>query len=116
MAEEKKKGVRRLIKSPVPQEDKVVVLPALQNMMDDALQTLSAEIVRFRNKSVRERTALTPNEARVLQGYIKSLVDLSKESREREDDNDLSKLSDDELLALVEGLRAKKEREGQKNG
>jgi hypothetical protein len=36
-----------------------------------------------------------------LQGYIKSLVDLSREDRERIKEQDLSQLSTEELLALL---------------
>ena len=44
---------------------------------------------------------LNSSEARMLTGYIKSLVDLSKEARERSDEADLANMSDDEIKNLV---------------
>jgi hypothetical protein len=81
-------------------------------MLDDALSVVNSEIIRFKYKvqtNPTENKGLTPNEARMLQGYIKSLVDLSKEARERADEMDLANMTDEELIDMVEILKKKKE-------
>ena len=85
----------------------VLLVPSVENLIADALSVIEVEIVRFRAKSKQGR-ALELKEARVLQGYIKSLVELSKEARERAKGEDLSNLSDEELVNLVQAIIDKK--------
>jgi len=72
-------------------------------MLDGALNTLSEQLDKLALKS--RASTFDEKEARVLQGYIKSLVELSKEERERDKADtlgaELSKLSDEELLDLA---------------
>jgi hypothetical protein len=77
-----------------------LIFPSVDGMIADALQVIQLEITKFRTKVASGRS-LDSRESRTLQGYIKSLVDLSKEDRERTKDEDLSKLSTEELLALL---------------
>lgn len=77
-----------------------IILPSVEGMINDALNTIQTEIVRYKTKVAQGRP-LTAIEAKIMQGYIKSLVDLSKEDRERAKEADLSELSTDELLALL---------------
>lgn len=77
-----------------------LVWPDVDSLMADALQTIQMEIIKFKTKVSRGQS-LDSREAKTLQGYIKSLVDLSREDRERIREEDLSKLSTDELLALL---------------
>ena len=74
--------------------------------LDDALSVITTEIIKFKSK-VNKGLSLNLQEARVLQGYIKSLVDLSKESRERNDSMDLASMSDTEITKLVEAMLKK---------
>ena len=46
-------------------------------------------------------TELDPKEARIVQGYLESLVKIQREEREIEDAQDLSAMSDVELLRLA---------------
>ena len=69
-------------------------------MVADALHVVQLEITKFKTK-VSQGRSLDSREAKTLQGYIKSLVDLSKEDRERVKEQDLSALSTEELLALL---------------
>ena len=89
-------------------EANLVIEPTVANLLIDAMSVVGTEILRFKYK-VAGGKGLELNEARVLQGYIKSLTDLSKETREREDEMDLASASDDELITMIENLRAKKE-------
>ncbi len=111
MSEENK---RRIIMPPRAAErmkDVTVVLePMVPTLLQDALSVLATEITRFKHKTSKNEP-LNANEARVLQGYIRSLVELAKEQRERQDDMDLSNLTDQELLSMVDDLR--KKRQGQ---
>jgi hypothetical protein len=88
-----------------------IVFPSVDAMVADALQVVQLEITKFKTKVASGRS-LDSREAKTLQGYIKSLVDLSKEDRERVKEQDLSQLSTEELLALlgkqVPQLEAKK--------
>ena len=84
----------------------IMIQPDVPSMVSDALQVISTEILQFKAK-VNKGTHLTTNEARVLQGYIKSLVEISRETRERDDSNDLANVSDEELLKLIEKVKKK---------
>lgn len=77
-----------------------LIFPSVDGMMADALQVIQLEITKFKTKVAQGRS-LDSREAKTLQGYIKSLVDLSKEDRERIKEQDLSQLSTEELLALL---------------
>ena len=77
-----------------------IVWPSVDNLMADALTVVQTEILKFKTKVTSGRS-LDSREAKTLQGYIKSLVELSREDRERMKDEDLSKLSTEELVALL---------------
>jgi len=77
-----------------------IVMPSVDQMVADALSVVQKEIQKFQSKVLQGR-GLDITEARILQGYIKSLVDLSKEDRERVKDLDLSNMSTEELLKLL---------------
>lgn len=74
--------------------------PSVDSMMADALGVIQLEITKFKTKVAQGRS-LDSREAKTLQGYIKSLVELSREDRERLKEQDLSALSTEELLALL---------------
>lgn len=94
---------RRIVlphKQPKIKEDNVISIDTVNSVLEDAIRVISLEMVKFRGK-VNQGYSLSPAEARVFQGYIKSMVDLSKEARERERSDDLSKLSDEEVVLLA---------------
>lgn len=76
------------------------LMPNVHDLLNDALEIVQIEITKIRTK-VRSGRGLDSRETKVLQGYIKSLVELSKEDRERMRDMDLSDFTDDELRALA---------------
>lgn len=92
---------RRIV--PIAKAPEVSKVSDTARMLESALNTLNEQLDRL---SVRS-TASTFDEkdARLLQGYIKSLVELSKEERDRDASDILkaeySKLSDQELLELA---------------
>lgn len=109
---EQERAPKRIIPMNAPQhrihDANIVVTPSISTLLEDALSVISSEILRFKHKSGQGK-ALDLAESRVLQGYIKSLTELAKESREREDDMDLANATDEELLKLVEQMKSKKE-------
>lgn len=76
----------------------VVLLPELQNVLDDAASTVSLEIAKLKRRAQVGTAPFDGETARVLQGYIKAAVDLSREYRERDKNIDHDELSDEELL------------------
>jgi hypothetical protein len=76
-------------------------------LINDALGIIATEITKFRGKVNRGLTLTLP-EARILQGYIKSLIDLSKEKRDQISDIDISKLSNEEIAQLLSKLMSAK--------
>lgn len=101
---------RRIVMPPMSRAlDSIIIKePSVPELIRDALSVVNEEIIRFKHKS-KEGKALALQEARVLQGYIKALVDLSKERRELADEADLANMSDTELLKLFEKLKGKVE-------
>lgn len=86
-----------------------------EHLMQDALGILSNEIVNLRQAQKSQPKGLDLSQARVLTGYIKSITDILKEQREREADPDeLANMSDEEIEALLQGMRKSREAKGVK--
>lgn len=75
-------------------------ISGVDTLITDALGTIELELVKFRAK-VNSGKSLELAEGRLLTHYVKALIELSRESREREKTTDLSKLSDEELTELA---------------
>jgi len=76
---------------------------SVSSLLDGALATLAEQLDKL---AIKSRFAeFDEKEAKVLQGYIRSLVELSKEQREHEKADkmpeDLAKLTNEELLELA---------------
>jgi hypothetical protein len=91
----------------------IVLMPNVQSLLSDALMVIQTEVARFSGKA-RKGISLDLREARVLQGYIKALVELSKEAREREKNTDLSEMTPEELLELANALIEAKKKDQSK--
>ena len=76
------------------------VIPATELLLHDAKAIIGAELAHYRSKAVRGVT-LDPKEARIVQGYLESLVKIQREEREIAEAQDLSSMSDVELLRLA---------------
>ena len=76
------------------------IIPATELLLHDAKAIIGAELAHYRSKAVRGVT-LDPKEARIVQGYLESLVKIQKEEREIAETQDLSSLSDTELMHLA---------------
>lgn len=103
MDSDDKKPTRRIISSAtVVRAASVATSPA--KMLEDALSIMDNQIERLRVKSAS--MALDEREARTLLGYVKGLVEISKEEREREKSDKVAKeladMSTEELLKLAD--------------
>jgi hypothetical protein len=76
------------------------IIPATELLLHDAKAIIGAELAHYRSKAVRGVT-LDPKEARIVQGYLESLVKIQREEREVAETQDLSALSDSELMHLA---------------
>lgn len=84
-------------------------LSNVDTMMDDAYSILGEQIEKMRLKS--RNATFTDKEAKILQTYIRSLVDLSEEERELQKsvelDQLMASLSDEQLLELAKSKLGK---------
>ena len=76
------------------------IIPATELLLHDAKAIIGAELAHYRSTAVRGVT-LDPKEARIVQGYLESLVKIQREEREIAETQYLSTLSDTELLHLA---------------
>ena len=87
-------------KPPQIRAENVLIAPSSEDLLADAMSVLANELARYRHKS-NKGMSLDLKEARIMQGYIKCLVDINKEIREMERDDDYSNLSKEELQKLM---------------
>lgn len=73
---------------------------SVNTILSDALQTAAIEIAKYRTK-VGRGNHLDGSEARIVQGWIKCMLEVSKEHREAARSADLGKLSDEEMILLA---------------
>ena len=82
------------------------IIPATELLLHDAKAIIGAELARYRAMVLRGVT-LDSKQARIVQGYLESLVKIQKEEREQARDEDLSQLSNEELLKLAASVLSK---------
>ncbi len=77
---------------------------SVTGMLDRALNIIDEQLTKISLKSRAAGPTLEEKDAKILQGYVRSLVELSKEEREREKSNKeiegLENLTTEELLEL----------------
>ena len=100
MTEDKPKRILLPPKKRTVTLDNSPIIPATELLLHDAKAIIGAELAHYRSKAVRGVT-LDPKEARIVQGYLESLVKIQREEREIAGTQDLSTLSDVELLHLA---------------
>ena len=92
---------------PKRDEPSITVVNDTENLLNDAKMIIAAELARYRGKAMKG-VSLDLKEARVVQGYLDSLTKLQKEEREHSRSQDLSNLSDEELVQLAQQLLGSK--------
>lgn len=92
------KSVRRIVSI---DQTQVVNAPDVERLISDAYQIIELELVKFKS-IVKKGSSLNAEEGRLLNGYIKSLTELSKEQRDRDKGTDLSQLSVEEIVQLLQ--------------
>jgi hypothetical protein len=78
-----------------------VLVPDVQSAMTNAVTIIANELARYCSKTTRGVT-LDLKEARIVKEYIAALVSLSKEAREAAKQEDLSNLTNEEILELAQ--------------
>jgi Ser-tRNA(Ala) deacylase AlaX len=87
-------------KKPTISRSAISLYSPVQQILADALDTVANETLKLNLKSRSGK--LDASDAKMLQGYIKSLVDISKELREVDKQSDVENMSDEELKALAQ--------------
>ena len=106
ISSEAKKGTKAGSRIIVPTRNKKSliesssIIPAVDLLLHDAKAIVAAELAQYRNKTSRG-ISLDLKEARVVQGYLETLIKLQKEERDQARAEDLSNLSDEELMELA---------------
>ena len=88
----------------------VIQAPEANLLIADILNIFQNEIAQIANKSrkgIAMGKSLDAGDARILQGYAKMLVELSKEDRERRKSDDLKDMPEEEFLKLATEFLAK---------
>ena len=103
-------GDRRKIILP-PKKNKIDlgeahIIPATELLLHDAKAIIGAELSKYR-AMVQRGVTLDPKQARIVQGYLESLVKIQKEESEQTRSEDLSQLSNEELLKLAASVLSK---------
>lgn len=94
-----KRAARRIV-IPSKATARSFSIQSTDTLLNDAKMIAAAELARYRDKVIKG-IHLDLKESRVIQGYISELTKLQKEEREQARAEDLSNLSDDELLQLA---------------
>jgi hypothetical protein len=83
--------------------NELTVIPSVEALVCDALSVISSELSFYKAKTARG-ARLDMKEARVVRDYVEALCKLTREAREAAKQEDLSNLSDKELLELASTL------------
>ena len=97
----------RRVEIPKPTESAAELqeIPQLETLLDNAFAIVDKELRHIARKA--KNCSLEANEAKVLQGYIKLLLDAKRQEREEEKALDLSQLNTSELIEKVKALESK---------
>lgn len=77
-----------------------ILLPELSAILDDAAHIVGVELAKMRRRAELSSAPMDPETARLFQGYVKNAIDLSKETRERDKDDESGDFEDRELLDM----------------
>lgn len=102
--------MRRIVPYTPPLQQPTIVLsskPDLGALLEDALSIYQTEILKLKKIS-NQIGNLSPSQANVLQGYVKSLVGAAVEMRKRKEEAEaaVESMSQDELLTQMEAETA----------
>lgn len=103
MSSEQKPPIRRIINTvekPVLDVTKLAEDVELGPLIVLAMESMAIDLARIREKAGNQK-ALDQKEARILQGYLKTLVELKKEKAK---DVDWSKLSTEQAIQMLQAL------------
>lgn len=84
-------------------KDDVTLVPGTEVLLMEAESLLGNELARLKSVQQQEGEGLSSKDLKSLHSCIESTIKISKEKRELSRELDLENMSEDELLALVEG-------------
>ena len=87
-------------KTQVPKDLDTASNSYLESMIENAMDIVDSELIRYKNKA-SSGVFLDIKEARIVQGYMESLIKLSREMRESVKNSDFAEMSDGELARLA---------------
>ena len=78
----------------------LVLVPTTEMLLDETLSIIGVEIAGLKSRQSRG-AGLTDEDAKNLQDYVKSIINISKENRELAKLDDYDDLSDQELIKMI---------------
>ena len=112
MSREKRRIVLPTKKQQLTSSD-VQVVPKAEALMNDSYSIIQTELAYYRDK-VQRGSVLSMKEARIVQNYLETLIKLSREQREQERHDDLSDLTDAQLMKLAAEMIEEQKKEEEK--
>lgn len=105
-----KKEPRIILPSKKQSDLQIITSPSIDQLLTDAQNIIAIEIAKYSRKAQDNGTGkfLTPQEARIVQGYMETLVKIQKEQREADDARDLANATTEELIKLIEAAKGVK--------
>jgi t-SNARE complex subunit (syntaxin) len=85
----------------VAEKPSILSAPLADTLIADALLIIQAEMVKFK-RIANTGKHLSAEEGRLLNHYIKSLTELSREQREQDKKANLDGMTTEELIALLQ--------------
>lgn len=90
----------RYIVKPQIDASQVSVVPKIESLLSDAIVIMGTELARYRAK-VQRGSSLDLKESRCVREMVEAILKVNKEHREAARQQDLSNLTNEELLQLA---------------
>lgn len=76
----------------------------VKQILEDGLSVIATEVVKYKHRVNKLNEKLDQADARIITGYVKALVEMDKTLRQhdKDEDEDVAGLTDEELLAEQE--------------
>lgn len=98
--QENKRPVRRHF-TVVKNSSKLSLVPTVENVMNDAISLLAKEVAEMQQRYNRPGMSMNISDATKLSKFVKSLIEISREERAREAADDLSKMTNEQLMEMA---------------
>lgn len=85
----------------IKSHSKLSLVPTVENVMNDAISLLAKEVAEMQQRYSRPGVPMDIRDAAKLSKFVKSLIEISREERAREAADDLSKMSNEQLMEMA---------------